>query len=99
MIHQIGKVNRFRITNEDSKNIKWIMYDINEQLNNMSVGERSIYYSISNGVKLNEIEYSTIINFEKEFTNNVYETILRQANELAIIEEKEGYNYGTGTKW
>ena len=64
----------------------------------MSVGERSIYYSISNGVKLNEIEYSTIINFEKEFTNNVYETILRQANELAIIEEKEGYNYGTGTK-
>lgn len=98
MIHQIGKVNRFRITNEDSKNIKGIMYDINEQLNNMSVGERSIYYSISNGVKLNEIEYSTIINFEKEFTNNVYETILRQANELAIIEEKEGYNYGTGTK-
>ena len=41
---------------------------------------------------------STIINFEKEFTNNVYEIILRQANELAILEEKEEYNYGTGTK-
>lgn len=98
MIHQIGKVNRFKITNEDYKNIKGVMYDINEQFNKISVGERSVYYSITNGVKLNEIEYSTIINFEKEFTNNVYGIILRQANELAILEEKEEYNYGTGTK-
>jgi hypothetical protein len=61
----------------------------------MRVGERSAYYSINNGVSLSEEEYQSIINFDKpeddkmsKFHGSTLSIILRQANELSIIEQK-----------
>ena len=60
----------------------------------MSVGERSVYYAVSSGVKLTDDEYIAIINHDKsdnlqsEWHNSIVGDILKCAIRLAIIEEK-----------
>jgi hypothetical protein len=72
------------------------MYDFNEDLVSMKVGERSAYYALSYGVTLTEEEYQSIINFDKseddkqsKWYGSILSTLLRQANELSIIECKK----------
>ena len=64
----------------------------------MSVGERSAYYALSHGVHLNEIEYQAIIGHSKDVSDaqnkwysHTLSVLLRQAIELAIIEEKNNF--------
>ena len=73
------------------------MYEFNEELTSMSIGERSIYYMMiyQNGDMLNDIEYQAIINYDKPQTDKMSEwhtstlgEILKMAIKLAIIEEK-----------
>ena len=71
------------------------MYDFNEELISMRVGERSIYYATKYGISLTEEEYQAILNYDKseddkqsKWYSSTLSTILKQANELAIIEEK-----------
>jgi len=71
------------------------MYEFNEDLVSMRIGERSIYYCMMNDVKLNEEEYQAIVNYDKsdddkqsKWYSSSLSTILRQANELSIIECK-----------
>ena len=71
------------------------MYEFNEDLVSMRIGERSIYYCMMNGVKLNEEEYQAIVNYDKSdddkqsrWYSSPLSTILRQGNELSIIECK-----------
>ena len=71
------------------------MYEFNEELVSMKVGERSIYYATKYGVDLSEEEYQAIINYDKteddkqsKWYGSTLSTILKQANDLAIIEEK-----------
>jgi flagellar assembly factor FliW len=94
-LHQIGKSKLYKPTTEDWKMKKGIMYDFNDQLTSMHVGERSAYYALSNGVELTEEEYQAIINHDKDDSDkqakwhtNMLGVLLKQANELAILEEK-----------
>lgn len=95
-LFQIGKVHLFKLSESEwHRTHQGKMYDYNEDLVSMRVGERSAYYSISNDVSLTEEEYQAIINFDKpeddkmsKFYSGTLSTILKQANELAIIEQK-----------
>ena len=95
-LFQIGKVHLYKLCESEwHRNNQGKMYDYNEDLVSMRVGERSAYYSINNGVSLSEEEYQSIINFDKpeddkmsKFHGSTLSIILRQANELAIIEQK-----------
>src|SRR5690606_27227750 len=90
-LHQIGKTKLY-VKYTDSWHIdKGIMYDFNDSLISMRVGERSIYYATSCGVTFTEEEYQAIINYDKggndkqsKWHTETLGVILRQANELAI---------------
>ena len=95
-LHQIGKAKLFvPCTSEWHKEKQGKMYDFNEELVSMRVGERSIMYATQNGVKLTDVEYQAILNFDKEeddkqskIHTNTLGKLLKMANELAIMEEK-----------
>ena len=101
-LHQIGKTFLYKwCESEWHRNNQGKMYDFNEELTSMKVGERSVYYAMKYGVKLNEEEYQAIVNYDKseddkqsKWYGSTLSTILKQANELAIIEEKESNNGG-----
>lgn len=94
-LHQIGKVKLY--TPNESK---WHrenlgkMYEFNEDLVSMRVGERSAYYALNFGVKLSDEEFSAIVQHDKvddaqaEWHNSTLGDILKMANKLAIMEEK-----------
>ena len=73
------------------------MYEFNEKITSMTVGERSIYHIISNNNSdiLTDIEYQAIINHSKPGTDDMSEwhtetlgEILKMSIKLAILEEK-----------
>jgi len=94
-LHQIGKAHLY--TPNDSKwhNDRGMMYEFNDSLVSMHVGERSAHMAMSCGIELSEDEFQAIVNHDKDNDDKQakwYSTplavILRQANELAIMEEK-----------
>ena len=95
-LHQIGKTFLYKwCESEWHRNNQGKMYDFNEEITSMKVGERSVYYAMKDGVKSNEEEYQAIVNYDKsdddkqsKWYGSTLSTILKQANELAIIEEK-----------
>jgi len=99
-LHQIGKTFLYKwCESEWHRNNQGKMYDFNEELTSMKIGERSVYYAMKYGVKLSEEEYQAIVNYDKpeddkqsKWYGSTLSTILKQANELAIIEEKNNYN-------
>jgi hypothetical protein len=76
-------------------------FEYNEELVSMKVGERSAYYALSNGVKLTDDEYQAILNHDKGeedkqvrwYTSKLGQ-LLKQATDLAILEEKETLKNG-----
>ena len=74
-------------------------YEYNEDLVSMRVGERSAYYALNYGVKLTDNEYQAILNHDKSdedkqvrwYTTKLGQ-LLKQATDLAILEEKETNN-------
>jgi hypothetical protein len=73
------------------------MYEFNEELTSMTIGERSIFYIISNenGDMLTDIEYQAILNHDKSSSDKMSEwhtsplgEVLKMAIKLAIMEEK-----------
>jgi len=95
LLHQIGKAKLYKVNNSKWHNDRGIKYEFNEELTSLRIGERSAIYALSNGVVLSEEEFQAIINHDKDDTDKQakwYSTtlavILRQANELAIVEEK-----------
>tara|TARA_Y100001937_G_C7070402_1_gene308090 strand:- start:554 stop:1129 length:576 start_codon:yes stop_codon:yes gene_type:complete len=99
-LHQIGKTFLYKwCESEWHRNNQGKMYEFNEELTSMKIGERSVYYAMKYGVKLSEEEYQAIVNYDKpeddkqsKWYGSTLSTILKQANELAIIEEKNSYN-------
>lgn len=95
-LHQIGKTFLYKwCESEWHRNNQGKMYEFNEDLVSMKVGERSVYYAMKYGVSLNEEEYQSIVNYDKsdndkqsKWYSSPMSTILRQANELSIIECK-----------
>lgn len=96
LLHQIGKAKLY--INNDSqwhKDNLGQMYKFNENLVAMKIGERSIYYAMQHGVSFTETEYQAVMNFDKDYTDKQamwfvepLSTILRVANELAMLEDK-----------
>jgi len=95
-LHQIGKAHLYvPCTSEWHIKNQGKLYEFNNELTSMRVGERSVYYVLTNGVTLTQEEYQAILNFDKDTTDlqSKYHTsnlgsLLKIANELAIIEEK-----------
>jgi len=95
-LHQIGKARLY--TTEGVA--KWqtergINYVFADESTSLRVGERSAIYALSNGVALTEDEFQAIINHDKDDNDKqakwyscTLAVVLRQANELAIMEEK-----------
>jgi hypothetical protein len=96
-LHQIGKTYLYKLCESEwHRNNQGKMYEFKDDLVSMRVGERSAYYALKYGVELSEEEYQSIINYDKpdddkqaKWHSSTLATILKQANELAIIEEKE----------
>ena len=95
-LHQIGKTFLYKMCESEwHRTNQGKMYEFNDELTSMRVGERSVYYALKYGVELNEEEFQAIINYDKpeddkqaKWHSSALSTILKQANELAIIEEK-----------
>lgn len=94
-LHQIGKTRLYVPKNSKWHNDNGIFYEFNESLVSMRVGERSAHMAMNCGIKLTEDEFQAIVNHDKsdddkqaKYHSNTLAVILRQANELAIMEEK-----------
>ena len=98
ILSQIGKVFLFK-PNESEWHRKNLgkMYEFNDGLVSMRVGERSSYYCSKYGVNLTEEEYQTIVNSDKgdddlqsKYHSTPLAQIVKQGFELAIFEQKHG---------
>lgn len=94
-LHQIGKAKLYTPHTSDWHRNKGMLYEFNEDLVSMRVGERSAYYATKFGVELTEDEFQAIINHDKtdddkqaKWHSSMLGVVLRQANELAIMDEK-----------
>lgn len=95
LLHQIGKANLYKPNKSKWHNDRGMMFEFNEDLVSMKVGERSAIIALSNGITLTDEEYQAILNHDKDdsdkqakWHSETLGVILKQANELAIIEEK-----------
>jgi hypothetical protein len=98
LLHSIGKIGLYSLCKSEwhIKN-QGKMYEFNEDLTSMTIGERSIYYIMSNGFGsiLSDIEYQAILNHDKGSSDKMSEwhtsslgETLKMAIKLAIMEEK-----------
>lgn len=92
---QIGKVFMFDMKDGGTQGGK--MYDFNDDIIRLHIGERSAFYAIQYGVKLAEEEYQAILNIDKEdddkmakYFSSVLSKIIKNGFELASMEEKHG---------
>tara|TARA_R110000796_G_scaffold92618_2_gene196961 strand:+ start:5184 stop:5747 length:564 start_codon:yes stop_codon:yes gene_type:complete len=96
LLHGIGKANLYIPETNDwwIKN-KGRLYEFNNDLASMDVGERSVYYALSNGVELTDEECSAILNYDKlddskaEWHNTTVGDLLKLAIRISILEEKQ----------
>lgn len=93
-LSQIGKVFMFTLKEGGTSNRP---YDFNNDIVRMHVGERSVYYALTHGVKLSEVEYQAIINIEKDsddkqakYFSEPLTEVIKHGFELAVMDEKHG---------
>jgi hypothetical protein len=93
-LSQIGKVFMFKLKDGIGGNRP---YDFNDDIVRLHVGERSVYYALTHGVKLSEKEYQAILNIEKDnddkqakYFSEPLTQIIKHGFDLAVMEEKNG---------
>jgi len=99
MLHQIGKAKAYKVCESDWHRTKLgKMYEFKDDTTSMRIGERSVFYALSHGVTLSEDEAQAILNHDKDDTDKqakwystIISEVLKQANMLAILEEKTRY--------
>lgn len=91
LLHGIGKANLYTpCTSEWHRKNQGKMYEFNSNLVSMRVGERSVHYALSNGIKLTEQEFAAILFFDKvddrmsDFHNSMLGELLKMGSVLAI---------------
>jgi hypothetical protein len=97
LLHQIGKAHLYvPCTSAWHIEKQGKMYDYNEELLAFNIGERSVFYAMTNGVSLTDYEYQAIINYDKgdadkqaKYFTERLGMLLKHANQWAIVEEKE----------
>jgi len=95
-LHQIGKAHLYvKNTSEWHVKNQGKVYEFNNELVSMSVGERSAYYALTAGIELTDLEYQSIVNFTKssddkqaKYHSEILAIVLRSAIDLAISEEQ-----------
>jgi hypothetical protein len=94
---QIGKTFMFKINSNEYSIKAGKMYDFNDDITRMKIGERSAYYALKYGVQLSDEEYQAILNIDKEdddkmakYFSSILTQILKNGFELATMEEKNG---------
>ena len=99
LLHGIGKAKLYKpCTSEWHRKNQGKMYEFNENLVSMRVGERSVYYLLSHGIKLTEEEFSAILFFDKvddkmsDYHNSMVGELLKMGNILAIKHAKRKNN-------
>lgn len=96
LLHGIGKAKLY-IPETDAwwRKNKGRMYTFNNDLASMDIGERSVYYALSNGIELTDDECSAILNHDKlddskaEWHNTIVGDLLKLAIRISILEEKQ----------
>ena len=95
LLHQIGKAKLYKpCESEWHRKNQGKMYEFNDAISSMRVGERSLHYAMSNGVSFTEEEFSAILNFEKnddkmaEYHNSTVGDLLKTAALFAVKNEK-----------
>ena len=95
LLHQIGKAKLFiPCTSEWHKTHQNKLYDYDETLVSMRIGNRSCFYAMSNGINLTEEEFSAILSYGIEddkmvqYHNTTLGRLLKVAVEMTIIEVK-----------
>jgi hypothetical protein len=95
LLYQIGKTNLYtECTSDWHRKNQGKMYEFKNDLVSMRIGERSVYYAMSNGIKLTEEEYSAILMYDKiedkqaEHHNTKLGELLKMGNTFAIFREK-----------
>lgn len=96
ILSQIGKTFLFKPNESEwHRNKLGKMYEFNDELVSMRVGERSAYYCSKYGVNLSEEEYQTIVNSDKgdddlqaKYHSTPLAQIVKQGFDLAIFEQK-----------
>lgn len=96
-LHQIGKAKLYKVCESQwHRDNQGKMYEFNEELLSMKVGERSVFYALQHGVVLTDAEFQAIVNYDKDDDDKQakYHTsslgmILKMANDIAIMEEKK----------
>jgi len=97
LLHQIGKTNLFKPnTSEWHIKNKGELFCFNNELISMRVGQRSLFYAMSNGVTLSEEEAQAILFYDvddnedkmsKYYSGSLCK-LLKMAIELTLIEKK-----------
>ena len=92
---QIGKIFTLKLPDRPSGGNK--VYDFNDDIVRLHIGERSVYYALKYGVQLTEEEYQAIINIDKDnddkmarYFSTSFTQIIKNGFELATMEEKNG---------
>jgi hypothetical protein len=94
LLHQIGKAKIYKETEKDWQRNSGVLYEFKKNLVSMRISERSIHYIYSHNIKLTEEEHTAILHYDlinDDMTthyNTVLGDILRMANTMAIMEEK-----------
>jgi hypothetical protein len=96
ILSQIGKTYLYKPNNNEWQRKVGKMYEYNNKENiALRCGERSVFYCLSNGVKLTEEEYQIILDIDKEqsdkllkYSTNPLYHILKIGFDLAVLEEK-----------
>jgi hypothetical protein len=96
LLHQIGKAKMFvPETSEWHRTNQGKMYNFAKDNVSMRVGERSVFYALSHGVQLSDVEVAAILSHDKtddkmaEFHNTRLGYLLKIGNTLAILNEQE----------
>lgn len=92
-IHQIGKTFIYELSN--SPDSRGNVYHYVKNIVPLTIGERSIFFALSNDVELTEHEVHSIlfcfrddVDDQSKWFSSTLTKLLKQANELAILELK-----------
>ena len=94
LLHGIGKAKLYKPCTSEWHIKKGKMYEFNEDLVSMRIGERSVYYILSHGIKITEEEFSAILFFDKvddkmsDYHNSMLGDLLKMGNILDIKHAK-----------
>lgn len=97
LLHDLGKINLFKINSNDYFRKQGKLYEFNNDLTSMQIGERTLYY-LQNLVTFNADEFQTILFYGKtddkqaEYYGNIMVSMLRNAIKMSEYVMKNKSN-------